>query len=87
MKTERMAIKEIADQSKKLYDKIEAVMMEQETPDIVYISVLSRHLCECLVATGASRIEAMEKLNAIYEIVENQESEFMATFGSSTSLN
>ena len=87
MKTERMAIKEIADQSKKLYDKIEAVMMEQETPDIVYISVLSRHLCECLVATGASRIEAMEKLNAIYEIVENQESEFMATLGSSTSLN
>ena len=87
MKTERMAIKEIADQSKKLYDKIEEVMMEQETPDIVYISVLSRHLCECLVATGASRMEAMEKLNAIYEIVENQESEFMATFGSSTSLN
>jgi hypothetical protein len=87
MKTERMAIKEIADQSKKLYDKIEAVMMEQETPDIVYISVLSRHLCECLVATGASRIEAMEKLNAIYEIVEAQESEFMATLGSSTSLN
>ena len=87
MKTERMAIKEIADQSKKLYDKIEAVMMEQETPDIVYISVLSRHLCECLVATGASRIEAMEKLNAIYEIVEAQESEVMATLGSSTSLN
>jgi hypothetical protein len=87
MKTERMAIKEIADQSKKLYDKIEAVMMEQETPDIVYISVLSRHLCECLVATGASREQAMEKLNAIYEIVEAQEQEFMATLGSSTSIN
>ena len=87
MKTERMAIKEIADQSKKLYDKIEAVMMEQETPDIVYISVLSRHLCECLVATGASRMEAMEKLNAIYEIVENQEHEFMATLGSSATIN
>ena len=87
MRTESMAIKEIADRSKKLYDAIEAVMMQEETPDIVYISVLSRHLCECLVATGASRIEAMEKLNAIYEIVENQESEFMATLGSSTSLN
>ena len=87
MRTESMAIKEIADRSKKLYDAIEAVMMQEETPDIVYISVLSRHLCECLVATGASRIEAMEKLNAIYEIVEAQESEFMATLGSSTSLN
>ena len=87
MKTERMAIKEIADQSKKLYDKIEAVMMEQETPDIVYISVLSRHLCECLVATGASREQAMEKLNAIYEIVEAQEEEFVESLGSSTSIN
>ena len=87
MKTERMAIQEIADQSKKLYDKIEAVMMEQETPDIVYISVLSRHLCECLVATGASRIEAMEKLNAIYEIVEDQEQEFMKSLGSSFAIN
>jgi hypothetical protein len=72
MKTERMAIKDIADRSKKLYDAIEEVMMQEETPDIVYISVLSRHLCECLVATGASRMEAMEKLNAIYEIVEDQ---------------
>ena len=87
MKTERMAIKEIADQSKKLYDKIEEVMMEQETPDIVYISVLSRHLCECLVATGASRMEAMEKLNAIYEIVENQEHEMMEALGSSATIN
>ena len=87
MKTERMAIKEIADQSKKLYDKIEEVMMERETPDIVYISVLSRHLCECLVATGASRMEAMEKLNAIYEIVENQEHEFMEALGSSATIN
>ena len=87
MRTESMAIKEIADRSKKLYDAIEAVMMQEETPDIVYISVLSRHLCECLVATGASRIEAMEKLNAIYEIVENQESEFMATLGSSATIN
>ena len=87
MKTERMAVKELADQSKKLYDKIEAVMMEQETPDIVYISVLSRHLCECLVATGASRVEAMEKLNAIYEIVEAQEEEFVESLGSSTSIN
>ena len=87
MKTERMAIKEIADQSKKLYDKIEEVMMEQETTDIVYISVLSRHLCECLVATGASRMEAMEKLNAIYEIVENQEHEFMEALGSSATIN
>jgi hypothetical protein len=87
MRTESMAIKEIADRSKKLYDAIEAVMMQEETPDIVYISVLSRHLCECLVATGASRIEAMEKLNAIYEIVEAQESEFMATLGSSATIN
>lgn len=87
MKTERMAIKEIADQSKKLYDKIEAVMMQEETPDIVYISVLSRHLCECLVATGASRMEAMEKLNAIYEIVEAQEHEMMEALGSSATIN
>ena len=87
MKTERMAIKEIADQSKKLYDKIEAVMMEQETPDIVYISVLSRHLCECLVATGASKREAMEKLGDIYDIVEAQEREFVESLGSSTSIN
>ena len=87
MRTEKMVIQEIADKSKKLYDKIEEVMMQEETPDIVYISVLSRHLCECLVATGASRMEAMEKLNAIYEIVENQESEFMATLGSSATIN
>lgn len=87
MRTERMAIKEIADQSKELYDKIETVMMEKETPDIVYISVLSRHLCECLVATGISRVEAMEKLNVIYEIVEAQEQEMMEAFGSSTSIN
>jgi hypothetical protein len=87
MRTEKMAIQEIADKSKKLYDKIEEVMMQEETPDIVYISVLSRHLCECLVATGASRMEAMEKLNAIYEIVEDQEHEFMQTFGSSASIN
>jgi hypothetical protein len=87
MKSEQMEIQEIADRSVKLYEAIEEAMMKEETPDIVYIAVLSRHLCECLVATGASRMEAMEKLNAIYEIVENQESEFMATFGSSTSLN
>jgi hypothetical protein len=87
MRTEKMAIQEIADKSKKLYDKIEEVMMQEETPDIVYISVLSRHLCECLVATGASRMEAMEKLNAIYEIVENQEHEFMEALGSSATIN
>ena len=87
MKSERMAIKEIADQSKKLYDKIEAVMMEQETPDIVYISALSRHICECLVATGAPKREAMEKLGDIYDIVEAQEREFVESLGSSTSIN
>jgi len=87
MKSEQMEIKEIADRSVKLYEAIEKAMMQEETPDIVYISVLSRHLCECLVATGASRMEAMEKLNAIYEIVENQEHEFMQTFGSSASIN
>ena len=87
MTTERMKVQEIVDKSKKLYDAIEAVMMQEETPDIVYISVLSRHLCECLVATGASRIEAMEKLNAIYEIVEDQEHEFMQSLGSSFTIN
>ena len=84
MKTERMAIKEIADQSKKLYDKIEEVMMEQETPDIVYIAVLSRHLCECLVAVGTSRVDAMEKLHAVFEVVEMN---FKANTESSDYLN
>lgn len=70
MKSERMEIKEIADRSVKLYEAIEKVMMQDETPDIVYVAVLSRHLCECLVATGVSRIDAMEKLNAVYEVVE-----------------
>ena len=75
MKTEQMAIKEIADKSVKLYEAIEEVMMQEETPDIVYIAVLSRHLCECLVATGVSREAAMEKLNAVFEIVEYQSTE------------
>ena len=72
MREETMEVQEIADRSVKLYEAIEKVMMQEETPDIVYISVLSRHLCECLVATGVSRRDAMEKLNAIYEIVEDQ---------------
>lgn len=87
MKTERMAIKEIADKSRKLYEAIEEVMMREETPDIVYISALSRHICECLVATGASKREAMEKLGDIYDIVEAQEREFVESLGSSTSIN
>jgi len=70
MKQETMEVKEIADRSVKLYEAIEKVMMQEETPDIVYIAVLSRHLCECLVAVGTSRIDAMEKLNAVYEVVE-----------------
>lgn len=87
MKSERMAIKEIAEQSRKLYEAIEEVMMREETPDIVYISALSRHICECLVATGASKREAMEKLGDIYDIVEAQEREFVESLGSSTSIN
>jgi hypothetical protein len=83
----KMEVKEVIDKSKKLYEAIEEVMMQEETPDIVYISVLSRHLCECLVATGASRVDAMEKLNAIYEIIEHQEEELMQSLGSSTSIN
>jgi hypothetical protein len=70
MREETMAVKEIADRSVKLYEAIEKVMMQEETPDIVYIAVLSRHLCECLVAVGTSRVDAMEKLNAVYEVVE-----------------
>jgi len=70
MKQETMEVQEIADRSVKLYEAIEKVMMQEETPDIVYIAVLSRHLCECLVAVGTSRIDAMEKLNAVYEVVE-----------------
>jgi hypothetical protein len=70
MKQETMEVKEIADRSVKLYEAIEKVMMQEETPDIVYIAVLSRHLCECLVAVGTSRVDAMEKLNAVYEVVE-----------------
>ena len=84
MREERMEVKEIADRSVKLYEAIEKVMMQEETPDIVYIAVLSRHLCECLVATGASRVDAMEKLNAIYEVVETNE---MANATSSDYLN
>ena len=70
MTQETMAIQEIADRSVKLYEAIEKAMMQEETPDIVYIAVLSRHLCECLVAVGTSRVDAMEKLNAVYEVVE-----------------
>jgi hypothetical protein len=84
MKQETMGVQEIADRSVKLYEAIEKVMMQEETPDIVYIAVLSRHLCECLVATGASRVDAMEKLNAIYEVVEIND---MANATSSEYLN
>jgi hypothetical protein len=84
MREERMEVKEIADRSVKLYEAIEKVMMQEETPDIVYIAVLSRHLCECLVATGESRVDAMEKLNAIYEVVEMND---MANATSSDYLN
>ena len=70
MKSEQMEVQEIADRSVKLYEAIEKVMMQEETPDIVYIAVLSRHLCECLVAVGTSRVDAMEKLNSVFEIVE-----------------
>jgi hypothetical protein len=84
MKQETMGVQEIADRSVKLYEAIEKVMMQEETPDIVYIAVLSRHLCECLVATGASRVDAMEKLNAIYEVVEIND---MANATSSDYLN
>ena len=84
MRKERMEVKEIADRSVKLYEAIEKVMMQEETPDIVYIAVLSRHLCECLLATGVSRIDAMEKLNAIYEVGEIND---MANATSSDYLN
>jgi len=84
MTQETMEVQEIADRSVKLYEAIEEVMMKEETPDIVYIAVLSRHLCECLVATGVSRIDAMEKLNAVYEVVEMNE---MANAESSDYIN
>ena len=84
MKSEQMEIQEIADRSVKLYEAIEKAMMQEETPDIVYIAVLSRHLCECLVAVGTSRVDAMEKLNAIFEVVEMN---FMANAESSDYLN
>ena len=84
MTQETMAIQEIADRSVKLYEAIEKAMMQEETPDIVYIAVLSRHLCECLVAVGTSRIDAMEKLNAIFEVVEMN---FKANAESSEYLN
>lgn len=87
MRTEEMEIKEIADRSAKLYDEIEAVMMQEETPDIVYIAVLSRHLCECLHAVGMSKRDMMEKLSDIYDLVEKQEREFVESLGSSTSIN
>lgn len=70
MRSEQMEVQEIADRSVKLYEAIEEAMMKEETPDIVYIAVLSRHLCECLVAVGTSRVDAMERLNAVYEVVE-----------------
>ena len=84
MKQETMEVQEIADRSVKLYEAIEKAMMKEETPDIVYIAVLSRHLCECFVATGVSRIDAMERLNAVYEVVEMNE---MANAESSNYLN
>ena len=84
MKSEQMEIQEIADRSVKLYEAIEKAMMKEETPDIVYIAVLSRHLCECLVAVGTSRVDAMEKLNAVFEVVEMN---FKANADSSEYLN
>jgi len=84
MREETMEVKEIADRSVKLYEAIEKVMMQEETPDIVYIAVLSRHLCECLVAVGTSRVDAMEKLNAVFEVVEMN---FKANSESSDYLN
>ena len=84
MKQETMEVQEIADRSVKLYEAIEKVMMQEETPDIVYIAVLSRHLCECLVAVGTSRIDAMEKLNSVFEVVEMN---FNANAESSDYLN
>ena len=84
MTQETMEIQEIADRSVKLYEAIEKAMMQEETPDIVYIAVLSRHLCECLVAVGTSRIDAMEKLNAVFEVVEMN---FKANADSSDYLN
>ena len=84
MTQETMEIQEIADRSVKLYEAIEKAMMQEETPDIVYIAVLSRHLCECLVAVGTSRIDAMEKLNSVFEVVEMN---FMANAESSDYLN
>jgi hypothetical protein len=79
-----MEIQEIADRSVKLYEAIEKAMMQEETPDIVYIAVLSRHLCECLCAVGTSRIDAMEKLNSVFEVVEMN---FKANSESSDYLN
>ena len=84
MRSEQMEVQEIADRSVKLYEAIEAVMMQEETPDIVYIAVLSRHLCECLVAVGTSRVDAMEKLNSVFEVVEMN---FKANAESSEYLN
>jgi len=84
MREETMAVQEIADRSVKLYEAIEKVMMQEETPDIVYIAVLSRHLCECLVAVGTSRVDAMEKLNSVFEVVEMN---FKANAESSEYLN
>ena len=84
MKSEQMEIQEIADRSVKLYEAIEKAMMKEETPDIVYIAVLSRHLCECLVAVGTSRVDAMEKLNSVFEVVEMN---FNANAESSDYLN
>jgi hypothetical protein len=84
MTQETMAIQEIADRSVKLYEAIEEAMMKEETPDIVYIAVLSRHLCECLVAVGTSRVDAMEKLNSVFEVVEMN---FKANAESSEYLN
>lgn len=84
MRSEQMEVQEIAEKSRQLYDAIETVMMQEETPDIVFIAVLSRLLCECLVATGVTRMGAMEKINAVYEVVEMHS---MANAESSDYLN
>lgn len=77
----KMKIEDIAERSAQLHEAVEELMMQRETPDIVYIAVFSRILCECLIATGVSREEAMEKLNHVYEVVE------MANAELSTSIN
>ena len=83
----KLSIDQVSDMCKELYGEIEDLLIKRETPDIVYISVFARHLCECFVMAGYERDDAMEKLDEIYGLVEASEKELLKMNGGSESIN